>query len=351
MNVNLESLLATAESTITQSRLNRQQISRISGKKCPQCEDGLIHDIKSRLCRVCGDELIDIIEVAEPGRSSTDSTNLFDFLGADLRAAILESLAQSEPDRQISAEYLSTLGKVILDQRRGLLYDIVFQFEMLSIMGTVATFGSIPAKEISSTILFGDPEFGEGGILRNSSLCNGSMVLLKRGKVSFASKAMAAQSSGAIALIVCQTFEVWPFVMADSANELLGIDLIIPVIMISQSDSLILEKLLLHRQNKTQLKEEKENNSSNETPSRSLSCKLLCGRFEEECSICQENMLVGNTVLKLACRHAYHAECVQTWLERHNTCPLCRNEMPKSIGPRKKPAGVNDMPVEMPYFN
>ena len=73
-----------------------------------------------------------------------------------------------------------------------------------------------------------------------------------------------------------------------------------------------------------------------------LSSKLLCGNFEEECSICQDNMVEGNTALKLTCRHAYHADCVQMWLEKHNTCPLCRNEMPRHKGPKKmSPGGVD----------
>jgi hypothetical protein len=118
---------------------------------------------------------------------------------------------------------------------------------------------------------------------------------------------------------------------------LLGIEIKIPIIMISQRDSVLLERLL----NKNEIKKDAAEHNSNSSCieknshliSEALQCKLVCGRFEEECSICQEIMMEGNIVLKLSCRHAYHTECVQTWLERHNTCPLCRNEMPVRTGP------------------
>ena len=360
MNIDLERLLGSVESTFTL----RSQPSRVVGKKCGQCDDGVISERTVRLCRICGEVLTDVFDPetvvqSSPSNGSGNATNFFDLLGDDLRAAIQQSMALSQPDRQISTEYLSKLGKVVLDSRRGLLYDVVVSFGMLSIMGTLAAFGPIPQKELAAPIIFGDPEFGESPMLRNNLECSGSVVLLKRGKVSFATKAISAQSSGAAALIVCQSFEVWPFVMTDSASELYGVELHIPVIMISQADSLLLEKLLSARDQKGHIKNEQKSNDKNddkipscEALSRiSVPCKLSCGGFEEECSICQEKMLTGDTVLKLTCRHAYHAECVQIWLERHNTCPLCRNEMPRHVGPKKRQPGSNEMPLDMPYFN
>ncbi len=40
----------------------------------------------------------------------------------------------------------------------------------------------------------------------------------------------------------------------------------------------------------------------------------------ETCVIC----LGQRTNSVLQCGHAYHWECVQTWLEAQNTCPVCR---------------------------
>lgn len=353
MNVNFDDILRSAETTFP--RGDRQRRTR--GKRCPVCDDGVLLDTRDRLCLTCGEELVDNLGaddvLSETRRFPMEPINIFDLLSEDLRREIQNSLALSLPDKQISTEYLSKLGKVVLDSRRGLLYDVTLSIGPLSIMCVLASFGPIPADELTTNMILGDPEFGETSDLSNSVACSGSIVVLKRGKVSFAQKAITAKKSGAAALIVCQTFDIWPFVMTDSANEISDIGLDIPVMMVSDADSLLLSKLLNSRTLSGSGEAMNPNQTSSESMLRkSIHTKLLCGRFEEECSICQELMLKGNTVLKLLCRHAYHARCVQVWLERHNTCPLCRNEMPLHIGPKKRQSSSNDAaPQEMPYFN
>lgn len=357
MSINLDSLLSSTEFNFS----NRSRHALTLGRRCPQCEDGETFDTKDRLCRICGEELIDVSQTAAASTLSqqahVDTMNVFDLLGDDLRRAIHESLAQSLPDRQISSEYLSKLGKVVLDNRRGLLHDIVLCIGPLSIMGVLASFGPLPATEIVCPIVFGDPEFGDAPSFSNSSSCAGSIVVLKRGKVSFAQKAIAASSSGASAVIVGQTFDIWPFVMTDSAGEIVDLNLTIPVLMISQADLILIEKLIKstgHGSNEDSHRKVDPKDVSLVSSSRnSVASRLICGRFEDECSICQEKMLEGETVLKLNCRHAYHANCVQSWLERHNTCPLCRNEMPMHKGPKRKQPGAagSETPHDMPYFN
>lgn len=233
-------------------------------------------------------------------------------------------------------------------------------------MAIPSNFGPLPQAEFSAPFIHGDPEFGDVKVLDNSTLCENRIVVLKRGKVSFVSKAITAQLSGASALIVCQNSDTWPFAMTDSSNEIVtsSIELNIPIVMISQRDAVLIEKILqsndVHKDtvtnNKSEVNEtDNDNENDNEKLGKNdkkLECKLICGRFEEECSICQDPMIEGHIILKLACRHAYHSECVQTWLEKHNTCPMCRNEMPRHEGPRKKqPTTENEINHSMPYFN
>mmetsp|Transcript_30344 Transcript_30344/g.28987 ORF Transcript_30344/g.28987 Transcript_30344/m.28987 type:complete len:352 (-) Transcript_30344:327-1382(-) len=348
--IDLDTLMGTLES----SNRTRNRPLRVMGKKCPLCDNEELLITKDRLCRTCGEELIEIIEpittITSEGRDREESVNFFDLLGDDLRNAIQASMAQALPDRQISVEYLSSLGKVTLDNRRGLLYDIVIHLGPLTIMGIIASFGPLPQKEMTASLIIGDPEFGEKKMDNN---CTNAMVLLKRGKVSFAAKAITAQNSGASALLICQNSDMWPFVMTDNSNELSSIEIKIPIIMISQRDSILLERLLDKNNSQKKYANESsiEKNSTATSKSELLQCKLVCGRFEEECSICQENMMEGNIVLKLSCRHAYHTQCVQTWLERQNTCPMCRNEMPVHTGPPKKQPGSEPTAQNMPYFN
>jgi hypothetical protein len=46
----------------------------------------------------------------------------------------------------------------------------------------------------------------------------------------------------------------------------------------------------------------------------------------EQCAIClgEENLLEGVMTL---CNHQFHAECLQQWTARHNSCPMCRSPL------------------------
>lgn len=43
-----------------------------------------------------------------------------------------------------------------------------------------------------------------------------------------------------------------------------------------------------------------------------------------ECSICLNNMEHEHV---LECKHAYHFHCLVSWVQKANTCPLCRNKV------------------------
>jgi len=47
----------------------------------------------------------------------------------------------------------------------------------------------------------------------------------------------------------------------------------------------------------------------------------------EMCPICLESFVKGDIVVKLPCpckRCPYHRDCIDPWLKKHNTCPMCR---------------------------
>ena len=48
---------------------------------------------------------------------------------------------------------------------------------------------------------------------------------------------------------------------------------------------------------------------------------------EESCPICQEGIEMGNDVIELRCRHAYHEDCIIYWLKDENTCPICKENL------------------------
>jgi len=43
-----------------------------------------------------------------------------------------------------------------------------------------------------------------------------------------------------------------------------------------------------------------------------------------DCSICLMEYKEGETVKSLPCTHRFHSECIDKWLESHNTCPVCK---------------------------
>ncbi|GAA0148171.1 hypothetical protein LIER_07690 [Lithospermum erythrorhizon] len=46
------------------------------------------------------------------------------------------------------------------------------------------------------------------------------------------------------------------------------------------------------------------------------------------CSICMEDFGLGSLADKLPCKHLFHKSCIVEWLNRSNTCPLCRFKLP-----------------------
>lgn len=222
--------------------------------KCPDCaeDEGNVFIAtvarSTPICVICGSDLEEIPNTGiwhhplSPSRpykhcthtqqfllapSNTDvdtiqMDDLYERIGTDLRE-MLEDLNQSRnPSRKISVEYLSTLGKITVDDRKTILVDIYFSIGPLKMLAVSANFGFLPSdiQDIESRIILGSPIYGETELDTTGSQCQGAIILLKRGKVSFAKKALRAVEAGAAAVVIAQEFDVWPFLMGDSGNEL-----------------------------------------------------------------------------------------------------------------------------------
>ncbi|KAL8268491.1 hypothetical protein R6Q59_002289 [Mikania micrantha] len=55
------------------------------------------------------------------------------------------------------------------------------------------------------------------------------------------------------------------------------------------------------------------------------------------CAVCLQKADRGQRYRRLPqCHHCFHVDCIDTWLQSRSTCPLCRNQIPLHLLPRKQ---------------
>ncbi|KAL4309213.1 hypothetical protein GQ457_01G001300 [Hibiscus cannabinus] len=62
-------------------------------------------------------------------------------------------------------------------------------------------------------------------------------------------------------------------------------------------------------------------------PSVKITKSHLNSEFNQ-CAICMDEFEEGTQVMQMPCKHLYHKDCLFPWLELHNSCPVCRHELP-----------------------
>jgi len=239
--------------------------------------------------------------------------------GVDVEA-LMESLLQTEALRSppTSKAFLASLQPLPLTRED--LIQLVLRVDGMSreIFPTTAAFGTSFARahptggsesvhvHLTSQLTLATPIHGETA-LANADKVRDNISLMNRGKVTFVEKAKRAQDAGAKTVVVCQTDKIWPYVMTDKTNQAAAVGLTVPVLCVSLSDAQELLSLL------------------DKTVPR---VRVFTRTTEVACPVCQEELEEKTSVLKLPCLHIYHPQCLMPWLEKRNTCPMCRYELP-----------------------
>ncbi|CAF3189543.1 unnamed protein product [Rotaria socialis] len=71
-----------------------------------------------------------------------------------------------------------------------------------------------------------------------------------------------------------------------------------------------------------------------------LTAEELGNATDTTCIICREEMQVQQSIKRLTCQHIFHKNCLRSWFQRQQTCPICRTTVLRPVPTRAAAAAA-----------
>jgi E3 ubiquitin-protein ligase RNF115/126 len=63
-------------------------------------------------------------------------------------------------------------------------------------------------------------------------------------------------------------------------------------------------------------------------PTMKVTEEMMKSEMNNQCAVCKDEFESGEEVKGMPCKHVFHEDCIMPWLKMHNSCPVCRYELP-----------------------
>lgn len=97
------------------------------------------------------------------------------------------------------------------------------------------------------------------------------------------------------------------------------------IVALSDDEFNSLEKIVYNEDNQNEVNQNEVNQDEVNIDKANQNAYKKSNTINKECSVCLENFIKNDELIKLNCNHIFHHNCIKNWLcKESNKCPVCR---------------------------